>query len=322
MKVERHEVGPRMSQIVIHGDTVYLAGIVAQNSGGKSVTEQTKEILATIDGYLAKAGTDKSKLLTANIWLANMDTFAEMNAVWDAWVSPGNTPARATVQVAGGVPAMCDGITQGTAGMELSLFSRDNIAMGTAIALSHDVFDAALLLGVCDKIVPGLVIGALSFGHLPTILVPAGPMPPGLPNAEIYALCTRTDSRLQELGRKFGATKLYTDYEEMLADPEVEAVILAFPAQHRTALALQALDIFGYQPPPEGVNIFQQSQPALNAIRWMVGPAGALLVVAAIIVAWFYPLSREKYAEIRRELNARQENGQDKAVSAPVEKQI
>ena len=84
MKVERHEVGPRMSQIVIHGDTIYLAGIVAQNSGGKSVTDQTKEILATIDSYLAKAGSDKSKLLTANIWLANMDTFAEMNAVWDA----------------------------------------------------------------------------------------------------------------------------------------------------------------------------------------------------------------------------------------------
>ena len=98
MKVERHEVGPRMSQIVIHGDTIYLAGIVAQNSGGKSVTEQTKEILTTIDGYLARAGTDKSKLLSANICLANMDTFAEMNAVWDAWVSPGNTPARATVQ--------------------------------------------------------------------------------------------------------------------------------------------------------------------------------------------------------------------------------
>ena len=98
MKVERHEVGPRMSQIVIHGDTVSLAGVVAQNSGGKSVTDQTREILATIDGYLKKAGTDKSKLLTTNIWLASMDTFAEMNAVWDAWVSPGNTPARATVQ--------------------------------------------------------------------------------------------------------------------------------------------------------------------------------------------------------------------------------
>lgn len=98
MKVERHEVGPRMSQIVIHGDTVYLAGVVAQNSGGKSVTEQTREILATIDGYLKQAGTDKSRLLTANIWLSDMRTFAEMNAVWDAWVSPGNTPARATVE--------------------------------------------------------------------------------------------------------------------------------------------------------------------------------------------------------------------------------
>jgi len=90
----------------------------------------------------------------------------------------------ATAQVAGGVPAMCDGITQGEPGMELSLFSRDNIAMGTAIALSHDVFDAALLLGVCDKIVPGLLIGALHYGHLPCVFVPAGPMSTGLDNTE------------------------------------------------------------------------------------------------------------------------------------------
>ena len=88
----------------------------------------------------------------------------------------------ATAQVAGGVPAMCDGVTQGTAGMELSLFSRDVIAMSTAVALSHDMFDAALLLGVCDKIVPGLLIGALHFGHLPTVFVPAGPMPSGISN--------------------------------------------------------------------------------------------------------------------------------------------
>jgi phosphogluconate dehydratase len=88
----------------------------------------------------------------------------------------------ATAQVAGGVPAMCDGVTQGTAGMELSLFSRDNIAQGTAIALSHDVFDAALMLGVCDKIVPGLLIGALHFGHLPMVFIPAGPMTSGLSN--------------------------------------------------------------------------------------------------------------------------------------------
>jgi phosphogluconate dehydratase len=90
----------------------------------------------------------------------------------------------ATVQVAGGVPAMCDGVTQGLPGMELSLFSRDAIAMGTAIALTHDVFDAALLLGVCDKIVPGLLIGALHFGHLPCVFVPAGPMSTGLSNNE------------------------------------------------------------------------------------------------------------------------------------------
>jgi len=88
----------------------------------------------------------------------------------------------ATAQVAGGVPAMCDGVTQGTPGMELSLFSRDVIAMATAVSLSHDVFDAALMLGVCDKIVPGLLIGALQFGHLPTVFVPAGPMTSGLSN--------------------------------------------------------------------------------------------------------------------------------------------
>ncbi len=87
-------------------------------------------------------------------------------------------------QFAGGVPAMCDGITQGRDGMQLSLFSRDVIAMSTAIALSHDMFDATLMLGVCDKIVPGMLIGALSFGHLPTIFVPAGPMTSGLPNDE------------------------------------------------------------------------------------------------------------------------------------------
>ena len=92
--------------------------------------------------------------------------------------------AGATAQVAGGVPAMCDGVTQGQLGMELSLFSRDAIAMGSAIAMSHGMFEGALLLGICDKIVPGLVIAALRFGHIPTILIPAGPMPSGLANKE------------------------------------------------------------------------------------------------------------------------------------------
>ncbi|WP_374356654.1 dihydroxy-acid dehydratase, partial [Chitinimonas sp.] len=90
----------------------------------------------------------------------------------------------ATAQFAGGVPAMCDGVTQGQAGMELSLFSRDVIAMSTAIALSHQMFDATLCLGVCDKIVPGLLIGALQFGHVPTLFVPAGPMTSGMENKE------------------------------------------------------------------------------------------------------------------------------------------
>ena len=112
--------------------------------------------------------------------------------------------AGGSAQVAGGVPAMCDGVTQGRAGMELSLFSRDVIAMSTAVSLSHEMFDAVLCLGVCDKIVPGLLIGALSFGHLPVLFVPAGPMPSGLPNktkAEVrqrYALGQATRDELLE----------------------------------------------------------------------------------------------------------------------------
>jgi enamine deaminase RidA (YjgF/YER057c/UK114 family) len=98
MKIERHETGPRMSKAVTHGDTVYLAGIVADSPKGKSMAEQTKSILSQIDGFLAMAGTNKTKLLSANIWITDMANFAEMNSVWDAWVSPGNTPARATVE--------------------------------------------------------------------------------------------------------------------------------------------------------------------------------------------------------------------------------
>ncbi|WLT31690.1 phosphogluconate dehydratase [Geothrix sp. PMB-07] len=103
---------------------------------------------------------------------------------YPAWIRQAARAAGATAQVAGGVPAMCDGITQGQPGMELSLFSRDVIAMSTAVALSHSVFDAALCLGVCDKIVPGLLIGALQFGHLPVLFVPGGPMVTGISNEE------------------------------------------------------------------------------------------------------------------------------------------
>jgi enamine deaminase RidA (YjgF/YER057c/UK114 family) len=99
MTIQRFETGPRMSQIVVHGDTVYLAGIVANKTAGESVTKQTQEVLSIIDSHLAKAGSDKSKLLSATIYITDMKNFAEMNAVWDGWVSAGNTPARATVEV-------------------------------------------------------------------------------------------------------------------------------------------------------------------------------------------------------------------------------
>ncbi|HXV64491.1 MAG TPA: RidA family protein [Vicinamibacteria bacterium] len=97
MKIERHEIGPRMSQCVVHNDTVYLAGQVDREAA-PSAGEQTKRILARIDELLAMAGTDKSKLLTATIWLSDIRFYGEMNEVWDAWVSSGNTPARACVE--------------------------------------------------------------------------------------------------------------------------------------------------------------------------------------------------------------------------------
>ena len=105
MTITRIGVGPRMSKAVVHGNTVYLAGQVADAAKGQSVTEQTKDILGQIDALLAEAGTDKSKLLSVNIWLADMSTFAEMNAVWDAWIVPGSTPARATVESKLAAPA-------------------------------------------------------------------------------------------------------------------------------------------------------------------------------------------------------------------------
>jgi phosphogluconate dehydratase len=139
----------------------------------------------------AAAGTDKTKIRDGRAM--NIGIVTAYNDMLSAHQPYGRYPeqiklfareAGVTAQVAGGVPAMCDGVTQGQLGMELSLFSRDTIALGTAIALSHGMFEGAALLGICDKIVPGLLIGALRFGHLPAILVPAGPMPSGLGNKE------------------------------------------------------------------------------------------------------------------------------------------
>ncbi|HEY8591425.1 MAG TPA: phosphogluconate dehydratase [Sphingomicrobium sp.] len=139
------------------------------------------------------AGSGEDQSAIRDLRGPNIGIVTAYNDMLSAHAPYGNYPAQmkifarevgATAQVAGGVPAMCDGVTQGQAGMDLSLFSRDVIAMSTAVALSHGMFEAAALLGICDKIVPGLLIGALRFGHLPMLLVPGGPMPSGLPNKE------------------------------------------------------------------------------------------------------------------------------------------
>ncbi|MEP1330730.1 phosphogluconate dehydratase [Pseudophaeobacter sp.] len=139
----------------------------------------------------AATGTDQDRLATAETGhLGIVTAYNDMLSAhqpfetYPALIRDALRKSGATAQVAGGVPAMCDGVTQGEAGMELSLFSRDTIAMATGIALSHNVFDAAVYLGVCDKIVPGLVIGAQAFGHIPAVFLPAGPMTSGLANDE------------------------------------------------------------------------------------------------------------------------------------------
>lgn len=154
----------------------------------------------------AAAGPDQANLATSSAGnLGIITTYNDMLSAhqpFERYPDLIRTAARdigATAQVAGGVPAMCDGITQGEAGMELSLFSRDVIAMATGIALSHNVFDAVVYLGVCDKIVPGLVIAAQSFGHLPAVFLPAGPMISGLENDEKAKV--RQKFALGEVGR-------------------------------------------------------------------------------------------------------------------------
>ncbi|HKS48709.1 MAG TPA: phosphogluconate dehydratase [Amycolatopsis sp.] len=167
----------------------YLERVAAARSAGPARAGLGCSNLA--HGFAACGGTDRPAIRglrkpgvaivsAYNDLLSAHQPFDE----YPAWIKEATRAAGGVAQFAGGVPAMCDGITQGRPGMELSLFSREVIAMATAIALSHEMFDGALLLGVCDKIVPGLLIGALSFGHLPAILVPAGPMPSGLPNKE------------------------------------------------------------------------------------------------------------------------------------------
>jgi len=166
----------------------YLAMIEAERASGSD-----RARLGCANLAHAYAGTDEQRDLLTPANRMNIGIVTAYNDMLSAHATYYRYPeqmkiwaleAGATAQVAGGVPAMCDGVTQGYAGMELSLFSRDTIALSTAVALSHRTFESAALLGICDKIVPGLLIGALRFGHLPMVLIPGGPMRSGLPNKE------------------------------------------------------------------------------------------------------------------------------------------
>ena len=183
------EVTARIVQRSHDSRKAYLHRMHAARQHGTA--RQTLSCTNLAHGFAAADSSDKDQLKSGS-WpnIAIVSAYNDMLSAhrpmerYPQLIKLAAREAGAVAQFAGGVPAMCDGVTQGQPGMELSLFSRDVIAMSTAIALSHNMFDAALCLGVCDKIVPGLFIGALSFGHLPTIFVPAGPMTSGMPNKE------------------------------------------------------------------------------------------------------------------------------------------
>ncbi|GAA1947780.1 phosphogluconate dehydratase [Amycolatopsis minnesotensis] len=209
-----------MSRTAVHPVVAEVTARIAARSAGTRSAYLTRTAAAHEEGpvrrglacsnlahgFAAAEGVDKKALRELRMpGVAIVSSYNDMLSAhqpmheYPVWLKASVREAGGVAQFAGGVPAMCDGITQGRAGMELSLFSREVIAMSAAIALSHDMFDAALLLGVCDKIVPGLLIGALSFGHLPAILVPAGPMNSGLPNKE--------KSRIRQLYAEGKATR-------------------------------------------------------------------------------------------------------------------
>jgi phosphogluconate dehydratase len=184
-----HQVTTAMAQRSATRRTAYLARIAQMQSTSRARQRLSASNLA--HGYAALPNGDKIAIKAQPTpMLAIVSAYNDVLSAhepletYPAIIKEEARKHGAVAQFAGGTPAMCDGVTQGQPGMELSLFSRDVIAMATGVALTHDLYDGALMLGVCDKIVPGLLIGALSFGHLPTAFVPAGPMPSGLSNAE------------------------------------------------------------------------------------------------------------------------------------------
>jgi phosphogluconate dehydratase len=184
-----HDVTTRIVERSADARQKYLARIAA--AAAKSPQRKSLGCANQAHGFAACAPGDKAVLRTGDGGsLGIVTAYNDMLSAHQPYerfpdqIRAAAREAGGVAMVAGGVPAMCDGVTQGEAGMELSLFSRDVIALSTAVALSHQTFDAAVFLGICDKIVPGLVIGALSFGHLPAVFIPAGPMTSGLPNSE------------------------------------------------------------------------------------------------------------------------------------------
>src|SRR5712675_621621 len=187
--VRVREVTERIRERSRSGRADYLARMDAARQRGSARGGLSCTNLA--HGFAASDATDK--LVLRSQQRPNLAIVSSYNDMLSAHQPLGRFPeiikqaardAGAVAQFAGGVPAMCDGVTQGQPGMELSLFSRDVIAMATGVALAHNMFDSALCLGICDKIVPGMLMGALAFGHLPVIFVPGGPMPSGVPNKE------------------------------------------------------------------------------------------------------------------------------------------
>ena len=183
------EVTRRIIERSKESRAAYLARMAAAANDGPARGTLSCSNLA--HGFAASGKADKSALsgdVVPNIAIVSayndMLSAHQPFETYPAIIKDAAARQGAVAQFAGGVPAMCDGVTQGQDGMDLSLFSRDVIALSTAVALSHNMFDAVLCLGVCDKIVPGLLIGALSFGHLPTVFIPAGPMVSGLSNKE------------------------------------------------------------------------------------------------------------------------------------------
>jgi phosphogluconate dehydratase len=187
--VRVREVTDRIRERSRLGRADYLARMEAARQRGSARSGLSCTNLA--HGFAASDATDKEALKLMR-WpnVAIVSAYNDMLSAhqplerYPALIKRATREAGAVAQFAGGVPAMCDGVTQGQPGMELSLFSRDVIAMATGVALAHNMFDAALCLGICDKIVPGMLMGALAFGHLPVIFVPGGPMPSGVPNKE------------------------------------------------------------------------------------------------------------------------------------------